>query len=198
MSTNVFFNNFDSYAEKNLIEDLIIESIRIYGHDMYYCPRTIVGENTIFNEDAVSEYNTHYLVEMYIKNVEGFEGEGDVLSKFNIEIRDNITFTLARRVYDEEIGVTQGNVRPYEGDIIFMPLTGKVYQIKFVEHESVFYQMGALQTYDLKCELFEYSNERLNTGVPIIDDLEQQYSLNVDANGAYADANGNIIMDANT
>jgi hypothetical protein len=192
----VFFNNFNSYSEKTLIEDLIIESIRIYGHDIYYCPRTIVNEDRVFNEDTISSYDTAYLVEVYIKNVEGFEGEGDFLSKFNIQIRDEITFTIAQRVYNAEVGANEVNTRPLEGDLIYLPLTNKVYVIKFVEHEAIFYQLGGLQTYDLRCELFEYSSEDLNTGIPQIDNLEVKYSMNVGINDlATLDANGNIIID---
>ena len=199
MTTNVFFNNFESYAEQNLIEDLIIESIRIYGHDLYYCPRTVVAKDELYNEDPVSEYKDAYLVEMYIKNVEGFEGEGDFLSKFNIQIRDEITFTVANRTFQNEVGAEEVLTRPQEGDLIFMPLTGKVYVIKFVEHESVFYQMGSLQMYDLRCELFEYSNEDLNTGVPEIDVLETKYSTNAALQtGVDTYANGDLIIDANT
>ena len=199
MTTNVFFNNFESYAEQNLIEDLVIESIRMYGHDLYYCPRTVVAKDELYNEDPVSEYKDAYLVEMYIKNVEGFEGEGDFLSKFNIQIRDEITFTVANRTFQNEVGAEEVLTRPQEGDLIFMPLTGKVYVIKFVEHESVFYQMGSLQMYDLRCELFEYSNEDLNTGVPEIDVLETKYSTNAALQtGVDTYANGDLIIDANT
>jgi hypothetical protein len=170
MPVSVFFDNFTNYAEQNLIEDLVIESIKIYGHDVFYCPRTLIARDDVFNEDALSQYNSTYMIEMYIKNVEGFEGEGDFLSKFGIQIRDEITLTVARRVFNQEIGYVEGIDRPEEGDLIYMPLTKKVYVVKFVEHEPVFYQMGALQMYDLKCELFEYSSEDLNTGIPEIDD----------------------------
>ena len=199
MVTNVFFNNFESFAEQTLIEDLIIESIRMYGHDLYYCPRTIENRDSVFNEDTISSYNDAYLIEMYIKNVEGFEGEGDFLSKFNIQIRDEITFSVASRVFADEIGAPEITTRPEEGDLIFFPLTGKVYVVKFVESETVFYQMGALQTYDLRCELFEYSHEDLNTGIPDIDSLEEKYSQNIGiTNPDSLDANGDIIIDANT
>jgi hypothetical protein len=199
VTTNVFFNNFESYAEQTLIEDLIIESIRMYGHDLYYCPRKIESKDLVFNEDVLSTYNTAYLIEMYIKNVEGFEGEGDFLSKFNIQIRDEITFTLSQRVYNDSIGAEEVNTRPREGDLIYFPLTQKVYVIKFVEHEAVFYQLGKLQTYDLRCELFEYSNEDLNTGVPMIDELEELYSTNVGiGNNADTYANGDIIINPDT
>jgi len=202
MVTNVFFNNFDSYAEQNLIEDLIIESIRMYGHDLYYCPRTLTNVDNVFNEDTNSEYNRAYLIEMYIKNVDGFEGEGDFLSKFNIQVRDEITFTVSQRVYSEEIGSEENNPRPLEGDLIYFPLTDKVYVVKFAEHEApVFYQMGALQCYDLRCELFEYSNEKLDTGIYAIDRFEELYSQNVviaAANDITVSANSGIVMDANT
>ena len=199
MTTNVFFNNFDSFAEKKLIEDLIIESIRIYGIDLYYCPRTVNNKDQVFNEDTISSYDDAYLVEMYVKNVEGFEGEGDFLSKFNIQIRDEITFTVAQRVFHDDIGAEEITYRPQEGDLIYFPLTEKVYVVKFVEHEPVFYQLGGLQMYDLRCELFEYSNEDLNTGVPQIDNLEKKYSTSVAiGNNATLDANGFVVIDANT
>ena len=184
MSTNFFFNNFQSSQEQLLIEDLVIESIRIYGLDCWYLPKRIVNKDNIYGEDALSEYNASYMVEMYVKNVEGFAGEGDFLSKFNVEIRDQITLTIARRTFENEVQHFEyGYTRPREGDLIFLPLNNKVFQIKFVEHEPVFYQMGALQMYDLKCELFEYSNEKMNTGFQAIDDLESNYS---DAMNTYA------------
>jgi hypothetical protein len=108
---------------------------------------------------------------MYIKNVDGFQGEGDFLSKFNLEIRDQITFTVSRSVFSEEIGSPMSVDRPREGDLIYFPLNRKIFEIKFVEHEPIFYQMGALQMYDLKCELFEYNGEMFNTGDPEIDFL---------------------------
>jgi len=199
VATNIYFNNFTNTAEQNLIEDLVIESIRIYGHDIWYCPRTVVSKDDILHEDTLSQYNDSYQVEMYIKNVEGFEGEGDFLSKFNIQIRDEITFTIARKVYQETIGDVENSERPLEGDLIFMPLTNKVYVIKFVEHEPVFYQMGSLQMYDLRCELFEYSSEDLNTGVPQIDNLEVEYTLAAtEADGLMRDANNNVIINEAT
>jgi len=177
LSTNFFFNNFQSSQEQLLIEDLVIESIKIYGLDCWYVPKKLIAKDKIYGEDSLSEYNKSYMVEMYVKNVEGFAGEGDFLSKFNVEIRDQITLTIARRTFENEVQYFEfGYTRPREGDLIFLPLNNKVFQIKFVEHEPVFYQMGALQMYDLKCELFEYSNEIMNTGFQAIDDLESNYS----------------------
>jgi len=197
MVTNVFFENYNNYAEQILVEDLIIESIKIYGHNVFYCPRTLVARDEIFREDSLSQYNSSYLIEMYVRNVEGFEGEGDFLSKFGIQIRDELTLTVARRTFNQEIAYVEGIDRPQEGDLIYLPLTKKVYVVKFVEHEPVFYQMGALQMYDLKCELFEYSSEDLNTGVPEIDHLESIYSLDV-ANTAVRNANGDLIISTTT
>ena len=174
MATNFYFNNFGSSQEQNLIEDLVIESIKIYGHEVFYCPRTIVNEEKIFKEDELASFNNAYSIEMYIKNVEGFEGEGDFLSKFGLQIRDRITFTVARRTFADEV---TGGTRPKEGDMIFFPLTSKGYVVRFVEHEAIFYQMGSLQTFDIVCELFEFNQETFNTGVDIIDDTYNDLSF---------------------
>lgn len=167
MPTNFYFNNFDNSQEQILIEDLVIESIRIYGHEVWYCPRTVNNEDQIFKEDELATFNNAYSVEVYIKNVEGFEGEGDFLSKFGLQIRDRITFTISRRSFSENV---VGLQRPREGDMIFFPLTNKGYVVRFVEHEAIFYQMGSLQTFDLVCELFEFNQETFSTGIPAIDE----------------------------
>jgi hypothetical protein len=176
MASSFYFNNYASSQEQLLIENLIVESIRIYGYDVYYLPRRNGAKDDIYGQDPSSYYDSNYFLEMYIKNVEGFEGEGDFISKFNLEIRDRTTFTVARRTFETEIGTSESMTRPLEGDLIYFPLNKKIFQIKFVEHESIFYQLGALQTYDLVCELFEYSNEKLNTGIPEIDALQASYS----------------------
>jgi hypothetical protein len=177
-TTNLYFNNYKFTQEQNLIEDLIIESIKIYGIECYYMPRTLVSEDLIFGEDTLSKFDHAYPIEMYIKSVDGFEGEGDFLSKFNIEIRDEMVLTVSQRRFGEEISdtdTTEQIGRPAEGDLIYFPLNNKVFEVKFVEHEAVFYQMGSLQTYDLRCELFEYSHERLDTGIAAIDAIEETY-----------------------
>jgi hypothetical protein len=207
VALNPYFNNYNYAGEQNLIEDLIIESIKMYGYDMRYMPRRLVSEDQLFGEDILSIFDVAATLEMYIKNVEGFEGEGDFLSRFNLEIRDEITFSVAQKRFDQiktEKLITQesynflqqdgsslllqdGNgdnytitsSRPLEGDLLYFPLLGKLYEIKFVEHEPVFYQMGALQMYDLRCELFEYSSERIDTGVADIDAIEDKYSHDV-------------------
>ena len=178
-TTNFYFNNFENSMEQRLIEDLIIESIKIYGMEIFYMPRTIVNEDLLFSEDTLSTFDDAYPIEMYIKSVDGFEGDGDFLSKFGLEIRDAVTLTVARRRFSEEIEdieTTKDIGRPAEGDLIYLPLNGKIFEVKFVEHESIFYQMGSLQVYDLRCELFEYSHEQLNTGIDVIDSIETAYS----------------------
>jgi hypothetical protein len=177
MATNFYFSNFTNSGEQNLIEDLIIESIRIYGHDVWYIPRTLGAKDELLNEDDLSTFDAAYMVEMYIKNVEGFEGDGDFLSKFGLQIRDSITFTIAMRKFNSEVGLYNEEVRPNEGDLIYFPLNRKIFEVQHVEHEAIFYQMGSLQTYDLRCELFEYSQERFDTGVLEIDTLFDRYVL---------------------
>ena len=161
--------------EQTLIEDLVIESIRIYGLDVWYVRRSKGSKDELLNENDLPIYDQAHMLEMYIKNVDGFEGEGDFLSKFGLQIRDSITFSVAFRVYEQEVGRYTGDLRPREGDIIYFPLNGKLFEIMHVEHEAIFYQLGALQMYDLRCELFEYSNERFQTGNQEIDSIAASY-----------------------
>lgn len=195
MATNFFFNNFQNSGEQTLIEDLIIESIRIYGLDMFYVRRNTGSIDKIYGEDPSRTYTHAIPVEMYIKNIEGFAGEGDFLSKFNIQIRDQITFSIARRVFEQEVGNYEMTIRPNEGDLIYLPLNKKLFEIKFVEHEAIFYQLGSLQMYDLKCELFEYNNEYFNTGIQDIDALMNNYSHDVSIKSALFTEDGHQIVD---
>jgi hypothetical protein len=176
VAKNYYFENFENSMEQTLIEDLVIESIKIYGMDVWYIPRTLVAKDDILNEDDLSTFSEAHMVEMYVKSVDGFEGEGDFLSKFGLEIRDSITMTVARRTYDSEVGAYRtSNTRPMEGDLIYLPLNNKAFEIQHVEHESIFYQMGSLQMYDLRAELFEYSGERFRTGQKFIDELYKNF-----------------------
>ena len=173
MATNSYFRTFDAKNEQELLHSLTQESIKIYGHDVSYIPRTLVNTDTVLGEDSISEYKDAYSVEMFIKSVDGFEGEGDLISKFGLEVRDQIVFSLARRAWE---GLDLG-VRPKEGDLVYFPLTSKLFQIMFVEHETPFYQTGALPTFDLTCELFVYSDEKMDTDVDEIDVIEQKQSF---------------------
>lgn len=170
MATSAYFRNYDNFNEQNLIDDLVIESIKIYGLDVTYISGEFNNRDDVFNEDDMPLYDEKYEFEAYVKNVDGFEGEGDFLSKFGLEIRDQVTFTVAIRTFERYVTrANQDKLRPRENDIIWLPLNEKMYRITYVEHESVFYQTGKLQVYDIKCELMEFSNERFDTGIYEID-----------------------------
>ena len=172
---NLYFSA-GARSEQNLYEDLIIESIKIYGQDLYYLPRDLVNVDDVFREDPVSKFNSNYLLEMYVDNIDGFDGEGDLFTKFGVEIRDQVTFTVAKRRwqqtvmrYDNEI---QG-IRPLEGDLVFTPFSKKMFQIMHVEHEQPFYQLNNLPVFKLQCELFEYNDEDFDVNNDAITQLEE-------------------------
>ena len=178
MATNFFFNNFQASQEQLLLENLIIESIKIYGQDMYYIPRKLNNYDEIYGADDQSSYEKAYGIEMYIKSVDGFSGDGNFMSKFGIEIRDQVIFSMAQRIFNQEVGSFTTQVRPNEGDLIYFPLNKKCFQIKYVNKFEMFYQLGALQTWEVTCELFEYSGETMNTGIPEIDILQKKFDTN--------------------
>ena len=181
MPTNVFFNHAVS-TEQQLYEDLVVESLRIYGHEVMYLPRQIVEEDTIFNEDVQSKFGDAYSVEMYIENTDGFEGEGDLMSKFGIQVRDQATFIISLRSWERFISLDSNlatSFRPNEGDLIYFPLSGSMFEIKFVEHEDPFYQVGKLFVFKLQCELFEYSQEDFDTGIGDIDLIEDEQAYSI-------------------
>ena len=194
MATSVFFNNFAASNEQNLLHDLIIESIRIYGEDMVYIPRKLNNYDQMLGADDASSYETAILVELYIKSVDGFGGDGNFMSKFGLQIRDQVVFSIAQRVFAQEVATITTQLRPNEGDLIFFPLNDKCFQIKYVKKQEMFYPLGTLPTWELTCELFEYSNETLNTGIPEIDKLQTQFSTNV-YDWALLDESGNVLTD---
>ncbi len=170
MSTNPFFQNYDYFNEQQLIDDLVIESIQIFGLDTFYLTRSLQSVDEILNEDDLSIFDRAYNIEVYVKSVDGFQGEGDFLSRFGLQIRDQAVFTVAIRTFERFVTrLDTAKIRPNEGDLVYLPLNNKFFKIMHVEHESVFYQTGSLQVFDLKCELFEYSNERFHTGIEEID-----------------------------
>lgn len=142
-------------------------------------PRKYGNIDKLYTADDQTYYDEAILVELYIKSVDGFSGDGNFMSKFGLEIRDQVTFSIAQKVFSEEIGRQQNMSRPSEGDLIFFPLNNKCFQIKYVNKFEMFYQLGALQTWELVCELFEYSNERISVGIPAIDRIEKNYSTNI-------------------
>jgi|TARA_R110000851_G_scaffold223038_4_gene375929 hypothetical protein len=171
MPRSVFFSQAVR-TEQNLYEDLVIESLKIFGQDVYYIPRTLVNRDTILGEDPASKFDDAYLIEAYIENTEGFEGTGDLYSKFGLEIRDEATFVISRRQWEKIIGIFSSdltNPKPQEGDVLFLPMTNSFFEISFVEDDSPFYQLSNLPVYKLNCSLFEYNDEDFDTGVEGID-----------------------------
>tara|TARA_X000000950_G_scaffold103635_1_gene130733 strand:+ start:1291 stop:2220 length:930 start_codon:yes stop_codon:yes gene_type:complete len=181
MPRNVFFSQAVK-SEQSLYEDLIVESLQIYGQDIYYVPRTLVSRDNILGEDPASKFDDAYLMEAYLENIDGFEGAGDLMSKFGLEIRDEATFVISRRVWERLVGKFSSNVvdpRPQEGDVIFLPMTNSFFEINFVEDDSPFYQLSNLPVYRMQCSLFEYADEDFDTGIDIIDQKTGQNAYQV-------------------
>ena len=178
-------------SEQNLYEDIVIESLKIYGQDVYYLPRTVVNENTILGEDVASSFHNSYKIEMYLENQDGFDGEGDLFTKFGVEIRDEATFIVARKSWKKRISSANNNItvlRPKEGDLIYLELANKLWEILHVEHEQPFYQLSNLPTYKLRCQLFEYSGEDIDTNIGTIDSVQSDFGyrayLTMDSDGS--------------
>jgi len=187
-------------SEQNLYEDIIIESLKTYGQDIYYLPREIVNQDSIFKDDIPSRYGSAYRLEMYIENVEGFDGDGDLFTKFGVEIRDQATFICSRRRFKNQIGNRLSNkfdpdsiieyYRPKEGDLIYLPLSGSLFKISRVEDESPFYQLKNLPVFRMQCDLFEYNDEDFDVQIgeterlrEMEDQFAYKYLLTVDSDG---------------
>ena len=175
MATNPYISK-KVRSEQSLYEDLVIESLKFYGEDIYYIPREIVNKDTIFADDVPSRFSDAYKIETYIENTEGFDGEGDLFTKFGIELRDQATFVFARRRWKKLIGDNLAEVgfRPREGDIIYLPMSNSMFEVLKVETETPFYQLSQLPTFRLQCELFEYSDEDFDTNIASIDAVEYE------------------------
>ena len=189
MATNLYFQNVTSHAEQELINDLTSEVIKIHGMDVFYIPRSVSSsEDPVLGEDVLSSFSTTYEIEMYLKGTEGFGGEGDLVSKFGLDVRDEVIFT----VHKDRFNLATDMDKPLEGDLIFLPINKGLFEIKFVEHEQPFYQAGKNYSFDITCELYQYSEEQLETGITAIDDIEKEQSAAIDfvmtagGSGAYA------------
>lgn len=202
MARNPFFNQYTPVRqEQKLVEDLIIEAIKIYGVDVYYLPRTHVNLDRLYSEDASMKFDDALEMEMYVKSFDGFMGQEDFLSKFGLQIDESITFVVAQKRFAQALKscfLTQNSynliletgdellqeqaydygsiLRPREGDLLWFPMAGYMYEIKFTENIEHFYQLGKLYTYELRCERYEYSSEKLDTGITDIDNVEEQFS----------------------
>jgi hypothetical protein len=185
-TTNPYFTQGIS-GEQNLIENLIIESLKIYGNEMFYIPRTLVSKDSVLGEDRLSEFKTAYPIEMYFENIDTFGGSGTFIQKFGLIVEQSATLVVARKRWRQFIGRYGETIvpsRPCEGDLIYYPLAGDLYEIKFVEHQNPFYQLGKLYTYKLQVDLFQYASERIDTGVADIDAFEtlKTFSTNTTRN----------------
>ena len=181
MATNHYFNHYGTNTpDQRLVENIVIESIKSFGIDVHYMPRTEVNTDSIYGEDRISKFEDARMVEVYIKSIDGFEGDGTFVSNFGLEVRDQITFTIARRRFID-LNFETGNIdkEPQEGDLIFFPLSDSLFEIKHVQDTNVFYQMGGLQTFDLVCELFEYGDEAIDTGIEELDKIEREESYSI-------------------
>jgi hypothetical protein len=194
MPINPYFTQ-GTTNEQNLVEDLIIESLKIYGKDLFYIPRTLVSVDNVFGEDRLSKFQNSYPIEMYFDNIDSFAGQGAMLQKFGLMMEQSATLTVARKRWEQLIGA-QGTTnlpnRPNEGDLLYFPLTKGLFEIKFVQHQEPFYQLGKLYVYKLQVELFQYASERLDTGVPEVDAFENLKSFDVTINPEVEQASNNF------
>ena len=181
MATSVYFDK-GTNNEQTLYEDLIVEQLKVFGHDVYYLPRTLVKEDSLFGEDVLSKFDDAYGIEMFMEQVEGYGGEKELVSKFGLEIRDEATFVVSRRRWISLIGADSNlivSTRPNEGDLIYFPRLQKLFEINFVDHDDPFFQVDNVPVYKLYCSTFEYSSEQLDTGITAIDVIEDESSLDV-------------------
>ena len=172
-----------SQSEQRLVQELINEQLRMYGVDVTYIPRKIVNRDTILNEVETSKFDDNYTIEAYVNTYEGHSGAGDILTKFGMSLRDELTITISKERFDDFIamfieGESDDEIilssRPREGDLIYFPLGQRLFEVKFVEHEDPFYQLGKNYVYQLKCELFEYEDEVIDTSIDEIDTQVQE------------------------
>ena len=175
MALNPYFLQ-GSQGEQRLVQDLINEQLQIYGVEVTYIPRKFVNQKTIIEEVQSSKFDDNFAVEAYVETYDGYAGAGDVLTKFGMSLRDEVTLTISKERFEEFISPFMNSddnielsTRPREGDLVFFPLGARLFEIKFVEHEDPFYQLGNTYVYKLKCELFEYEDEVIDTSIDIID-----------------------------
>ena len=194
MAVSTHFDNFSFFGEQQLLNDLGNDMIKRYGIDVYYMPRSHVNIDKLWLEDTLSQFNQATQIEVFIKTFTGWQGEGDLMQKFGISMADQITFSMMRSRWEEEFTLFQPTlIRPLEGDFIYLPLTHALFEVKFVEHESNFYQTGQLTYYDIRAERVNYSSEKIQTGVSEIDSIASKFS-NAGDEFAVVDQNGDYIV----
>jgi hypothetical protein len=194
---NPFFNNYNYSPQQELLQDLLVQAIQIYGIQAYYIPRNIINFDKIYEMDDQSTYTDAIQVPIYLEDSggQGFQGQ-DLFTKFGLEIRDQIILSLAHRTFDRVIKPISGTERPLEGDLVYFALNKKCFQIKFTNNKEIFYSFGILPLFQMTLELFEYSDETFNTGIPEIDVLQKDFSLNI-YDYSYTTENGSILTNEN-
>lgn len=181
MARNIYFSQ-GTINEQTMMEDIIIESMQIYGQDLFYIPRTLISKDEILGEDRLSEFTHSYPIEMYFENIDNFDGQGAMIQKFGLMMEQSATLVVSRRRWEQLIGSKGTTIiptRPCEGDLIYYPMTKALFEIKFVKHQDPFYQIGKLYVYKLQVELFQYASERINTGNANIDVFESLNTLDI-------------------
>lgn len=179
MASNPYINAFNNAAEQDLMENLVMEAIKFYGHDCNYIVRDTIENDEVYGEAPLTTFKRAYLLDFYVRSFDSYEGDGVFLSKFNLEIRDSLQLSVSLKNFRNEIGQREGLTRPREGDLIHLPMDNRLYVIKYVNKTPVFYQMGKIQFYDLSCEVFEYSSELFDTGIQEIDNVYRDRSLDI-------------------
>lgn len=210
MAVNRYFNTTAFAPEQDLVQDLIDESIQIYGHDVHYIPRDTVNMDTFLGEDPLTAFTTTYPIEMYLKTLESFQGQSEFISKFGLHIEDQATFIVSRRRFNSAVvdAVDSADTvisRPREADLIYIEMTADnryLFEIKFVEDKERLFQLGKLYTYELRCELMNFTNEKVNTNVDDIDEVAQReaYTINItmNAGGSGTFVVGESVYQGNT
>jgi len=178
MALNPFFTQ-GTTGEQNLLEDLVAEQIKMFGKNVYYIPRTLVKEDTIFTEDTLSRFDSAFEIEVYLEDAIGFRGDKDMFTKFGLRISDQVTFIVSKKRFKQAVDdnttlIVEG--RPNEGDLIHFSMVGKTFEIQYVEHEVPFFQLGKVYVWGLRCELFEFSDEDIDTGVPEVDAIQTNFA----------------------
>jgi len=209
MALNPFFLQ-GSPNEQRLIQDLLNEQLTIYGVEVTYIPRKIINKDSIFTEVEASRFDDNFSIEAYVNTYEGYDGAGDIMTKFGVSLKDELTLTISKERFEDFIasymismpdGEIEVGTRPQEGDLVYFPLGQRLFEIKFVEHEKPFYQLGKNYVYQLQCELFEYEDEILDTSIAEIDETLEDvgfitnltlYSAGVTATGTATTTSGYI------
>ena len=186
MATNTYFTQ-GTTGEQDLTQSLVNEQIKMFGRDVYYIPRTLVKQDTVFGEDTMSKFEGAYLIEAFIEDNSGFRGDGDMFTKFGVQIADQATFVISRTRFTEAVDdnatlIVEG--RPNEGDLVYFPMANKIFEIQFVEYEVPFFTLGKQYTWGLRCELFQYSDEDIDTGITEVDAVEVNYANAISVNVA--------------